>query len=69
VSAVLDLCDRWDALSNGESPATKAIRAAHAEDQLAREPRCPRGNPYRLHVNPCGLGCNYPAQALRESRA
>lgn len=32
MSAVLALCDRWDALSKGESPTTKAIRAAYVTD-------------------------------------
>ena len=33
MSAVLDLCDRWDALSKGETETTRAIRAAVAQDQ------------------------------------
>lgn len=32
MSAVLDLCDRWDALSKGESPTTKAVREAYIAD-------------------------------------
>ena len=32
MSAILDLCDRWDALSKGETETTKAIREAYRAD-------------------------------------
>lgn len=37
MSAILDLCDRWDALSKGETATTKAIREAYAVE-LAERP-------------------------------
>ncbi len=33
MSAIEDLCARWDHYSKGESPTTKAIRAAVAQDR------------------------------------
>jgi hypothetical protein len=32
MSAVLDLCDRWDVLSKGETETTRAVREAYALD-------------------------------------
>lgn len=45
MSAVLDLCDRWDALSKGETETTRAIREAYRVDvdagaQTATVPVC-----------------------------
>lgn len=33
MAEVLDLCDRWDALSKGETTTTRLIREAHARDR------------------------------------
>lgn len=44
MSHVLDLCDRWDALSKGESPTTRQIREAYAMEFpvfSANPPACP----------------------------
>lgn len=43
IMRVEELCDRWDMLSKGESPTTKAIRAALASDH---------GQPAELPTHP-----------------
>lgn len=39
MSAILDLCDRWDALSKGETVTTRLIREAYAQDLAEAEPK------------------------------
>lgn len=38
-SEILDLCDRWDRLSKGETETTRAVRAAYEADR-ARQAAC-----------------------------
>lgn len=57
MSAVLDLCDRWDALSKGQSPTSKAVRAAHAEDLEAVLDIHKPSVDHRAGFDPYCVGC------------